>query len=70
MSFFESIMVEFPGNEYQAVNWIKAKSDLGSKVDCIQVSRKYPAGKDKTTPIAGRFVMHLDHNPKKYKLSP
>jgi hypothetical protein len=72
MSFFESVQIEFPGNEYQSVNWIKAKSEPGSNVDCIQVSRKYSADKDKdkSNPIAVRVVLHLDHQPKKYKLSP
>ena len=70
MSFFESVQIEFPGNEYQAVNWIKAKSEVGSSVDCIQVSRKYPSDKEKANTIAVRVVMHLDHHPKKYKLSP
>jgi len=43
MSFFSKIRIEFPGNEYQPINWSKAKHANGSQNDCISIKRPYTA---------------------------
>lgn len=41
LNFFERIRVEFVGAEdvYPPVDWVKAKSDLGSTFDCLEIAR-------------------------------
>ena len=43
LSFFERVKIEFPGNEnlYKSINWIKAKSQNGSNIDCLKLSRNF-----------------------------
>lgn len=41
LNYFEKIRVEFPGGEYPAVEWVKAKNEKGSEFDCFELSRVY-----------------------------
>lgn len=43
LSFFERVKIEFPNNEnlYQSINWIKAKSQAGSNIDCLKIARNF-----------------------------
>ena len=41
LSYFERIKMGFSNNEYDSINWVKAKIAQGSNFDCIRVSRKY-----------------------------
>ena len=37
LNFFEKVKVEFPGQEYPSVEWVKAKSEEGAAFDCIEI---------------------------------
>jgi chromatin remodeling complex protein RSC6 len=53
------------------VEWVKAKNEAGDKYDCIEVVRAFPKdSKRKQTPIQVKLNFYLEHNPKKYRLSP
>ena len=41
LSYFERIKIDFSNNQYDSINWAKAKIPQGSNFDCIRVSRKY-----------------------------
>ena len=41
LSYFERIKIDFSNNEYNSINWNKAKIPKGSNFDCIKVTRNY-----------------------------
>ncbi len=51
LNFFEKIRIEFPQKEYPPVDWVKAKSDVGSAFDCIEIVRHFPKDLPKKTKV-------------------
>jgi len=75
LNYFERISVTFDtGNEeyYPAVDWIKAKSDLGWAFDCFELTRAINKDQKKKlgdSPIKVKLQFYLENNPRKYRLS-
>ena len=75
LNYFERISVTFDtGNEeyYPAVDWIKAKSDLGCAFDCFELTRAINKDQKKKlgdSPIKVKLQFYLENNPRKYRLS-
>lgn len=77
LHFFEKIRVEFHSSTqedlYPPVEWIKAKSDLGSTFDCFEVTRSVTKEQKKRlgeSPIHVKITMYQENNPRKYRVSP
>ena len=70
LSFFERVRIEFPQEEYPDVEWSKAKTDIGSSFDCLEIVRSFPKDqKRKQQPIPIKMSFYVENNPKKYRLS-
>jgi hypothetical protein len=71
LSFFESLKIEFPGNEniYQGIYWVKTRApkQKSGTVDCISIKRNYM---NPGAAINCRISLYPENHPKKYKLSP
>jgi len=53
------------------VEWVKAKSEAGDNFDSIEIVRAFPKdSKRKQIPIKVKISFFVEHNPKKYRLSP
>ena len=71
LEMFDRVRIEFPGEEYPAIEWVKAKSDVGSTFDCIEICRTYTKElKRKQNPFPIKIQLFVENNPKKYRLSP
>jgi hypothetical protein len=68
LSFFERIKIEFLGNEYKSIDWIKYSSAKSSNYDCINIERPYPKSHN-GKPIDVLISLYQSHHPKKFKLS-
>jgi chromatin remodeling complex protein RSC6 len=74
LNFFEKIEIEFPGGEYPPVEWVKAKSELGTAFDVIEIKRNYLKDKQYSSRLQQKIKVQIrffvENHPKKYKLSP